>query len=134
MDAVGAFAEDAAGPTSGWRRGASGLDRFDPRTGKFDHVVANPEDPNSLSSDLVLALSIDAQGQVWAATLGGGLNRYDPAIPQVKRYMHDELNPQSLIGDNVVSHFTRRRRRPVAGHVRAAWIISISRARRSRTI
>ena len=44
----------------------------------FTNYRYNPADSNSLSSDLVQSVCIDADGIIWIGTFGGGLNRFDP--------------------------------------------------------
>lgn len=54
-----------------------GLNRYDPRTGKFKAYRHDPKNPHSLSRDTVLSLLVDAKGTIWVGT-EDGLNRYDP--------------------------------------------------------
>lgn len=56
---------------------SGGLNRFDPRTGKFKAFRHNPDDPYSLSNDTVLSLLVDAKGTLWVGT-DSGLCRFDP--------------------------------------------------------
>jgi len=63
-----------------------------------------PSDPNSLASDTLGSISIDATGKIWIGTLGSGLERFDPATGNFEHYRHNPKNPGSLISDwvNVV--------------------------------
>ncbi len=45
--------------------GATGLDRFNPETGKFDHFKYDPDDPNSISSNTVSQVIQDKAGTIW---------------------------------------------------------------------
>jgi ligand-binding sensor domain-containing protein len=54
-----------------------------------------------LSYDAVETIAEDASGQLWVGTLGGGMNKFDPASGQFTRYQHDEGNPNSLGDDQV---------------------------------
>lgn len=78
----------------------SGLDRFDPATGRFTHIRHRPGDPASLSSDAVTALLRSADGTLWVATTNG-LNRMHPLPPESSagheytfdRFLHDASRP-----------------------------------------
>jgi signal transduction histidine kinase/ligand-binding sensor domain-containing protein/DNA-binding response OmpR family regulator len=45
----------------------------------------------------------DRNGNLWIATFGGGLNKFDPKTEIFTRYQHDPKNPNSLVGDNIQS-------------------------------
>lgn len=53
---------------------AEGLNYFNKKTKTFSHLKHIPEDPHSLSSDLVTAIYKDTKDQLWVGTVGGGLN------------------------------------------------------------
>ena len=55
----------------------SGLNCFDPQTGKFTHYLYDPSDPNSLSDNRVRSLFEDSVGRLWFGTAQGGLNQFD---------------------------------------------------------
>src|SRR5262249_53976273 len=69
-DSVFAIVEDPAGRL--WVGTQSGLDRFDPETGRFQKV-------EGLSHPYVVGVLADRSGSIWVATVGGGLDRLDPA-------------------------------------------------------
>ena len=48
-----------------------------PDGGGFDRYLHDPADPASLAYDDVMDLRTDAAGNLWIATIGGGLDRYD---------------------------------------------------------
>ncbi len=62
-----------------------GLNRFDPRSGRFKAYRHNPADPTSLTDDTVLALYIDRKGALWAGT-ENGLCRFDPATDRFQAF------------------------------------------------
>jgi signal transduction histidine kinase/ligand-binding sensor domain-containing protein len=80
---------------------ASGLNRYDPRTGQFTLYRNDPNDPASLSSDAVRAIYEDQEGRLWIGTLNGGLNRLDRATGRFTRYCHDPDDSGSLSHDRV---------------------------------
>jgi signal transduction histidine kinase/streptogramin lyase len=75
-----------------------GLNRYDPRTGRFAAFRHNPADPHSLSHDIVYSLMVDHQGTLWAGT-DDGLNRCeDPATGRFRSYKGDPAgaSPQDV--------------------------------------
>jgi hypothetical protein len=52
-----------------------------------------PNDPNSIGSNLVKVVYRDWQGKIWCGTHGGGLNLFDPVTKQFTRILYEENNP-----------------------------------------
>ncbi|HEX5056839.1 MAG TPA: EAL domain-containing protein [Gammaproteobacteria bacterium] len=71
-----------------------GLNRYDPRSGRFTKYMHDPDNPRSLSNNSVLSLEEDHLGRLWIGTWAGGLNRFDPATGEFIRYQHDPSAPQ----------------------------------------
>ena len=88
---VRAIAKDRRGDLWFGTRG-NGLVRFDPRSGRYRTYAHVPSDPRSLSYDNIGALWIDRGGTLWVAT-DFGLNRFDPATEEFRRYSPE---PKSL--------------------------------------
>ena len=57
-----------------WIGSSAGLNLFDIASGTAEKIVPDPNDPHSLSTAWVSALSVDSRGRLWAGTLGGGIN------------------------------------------------------------
>jgi signal transduction histidine kinase/ligand-binding sensor domain-containing protein len=79
--------------------GLSRLDRTSapgPGPGQFTHYQYDPEDPYTLSSNVVLSIFEDREGILWIGTDGGGLNKLDRDTGQFVRFQHDPQDPQSL--------------------------------------
>lgn len=55
-----------------------GVGIFDPVTERFDYLLHNPEDANSLLHNSVRSIMHDDQGRVWLGTYGSGISRLDP--------------------------------------------------------
>jgi ligand-binding sensor domain-containing protein len=55
----------------------AGLSRFDRRTGRFKTYLHEPDNPSSLSNNIVSRMLIDDAGVMWVGTYNG-LNRFDP--------------------------------------------------------
>jgi ligand-binding sensor domain-containing protein/signal transduction histidine kinase len=76
-----------------WAGTDNGLDRFDPATQRF-RTFRLPE--TGMSS--YRAISEDASGGLWLATLVAGLQHFDPATGEIRVYRHSS-DPASLIND-----------------------------------
>ncbi len=50
----------------------------DPADYTFKSYRQEPDHPESISSDIVMDIEEDHEGNLWVATYGGGLNRFDP--------------------------------------------------------
>jgi signal transduction histidine kinase/CheY-like chemotaxis protein/streptogramin lyase len=73
----------------------SGLDRLNPATGKFTHFQNDPNNPNTLSHNLVWSIIGASGGAVWVGT-AAGLDLYDPASNTFTHYLNDPQNPNSI--------------------------------------
>src|ERR1700744_526914 len=70
-----------------WFGTRDGLDRYD---GYEFTVYKNiPNDPKSLSNNFITGINLDRNGDLWIATWGGGVNRYDPIKD---RFIHYSTN------------------------------------------
>ena len=74
---------------------------FDRATEPFTTYRHDSANPQSLSSDWVWAIDENQQGSIWLGTLGGGLNRLEPATGHITRYQQDLQNPASLSDDSI---------------------------------
>jgi signal transduction histidine kinase/ligand-binding sensor domain-containing protein len=66
----------------------AGISRFDRRTGRFRTFLHEPENPSSLSNDIVSRMLIDHAGTMWVGTYNG-LNRFDPRNESFVVYKQD---------------------------------------------
>lgn len=80
---------------------ASGLDRLDPKTGKFRHYVAK-SDQEHLNSNSINMLIEDRQGDIWVGTSDGGLNVINRNSAHIDKYLYDAKNPNGLC-DNTIT-------------------------------
>ena len=89
-----------------WFASADGLNRFD----GSDHKVYrhNPEDPSSISSNIVRAMIVDRNGDPWLGTYGGGLNHYDQEMDVFNRYQNSPDDPNSLSSNLIRSVYEDR--------------------------
>jgi ligand-binding sensor domain-containing protein/signal transduction histidine kinase len=82
-----------------------GLLKFEHDRGRVVWYESNPEDPNSLSGDLVVGLFRDSEGSFWTFTKGGDVSRFDPRPPVFRSYRHEPGNKNSLIDSAVISAY-----------------------------
>ncbi|SKB78483.1 Signal transduction histidine kinase [Dyadobacter psychrophilus] len=70
-----------------WIATAQGLNKLDPRTGKFIYYQSGRVySPGLLTDNWVRALYEDENGILWVGTSHGGLNRFDPATGKFSYY------------------------------------------------
>ncbi|MGD9824212.1 two-component regulator propeller domain-containing protein [Desulfobacter sp.] len=78
-----------------------GMFRLNKQSGKFTRFSHDPEDENSLASNVVTRLFQEADGTLWVPTLGGGLDRFDTASEIFVHHRKDKSNPWAISGDMV---------------------------------
>ncbi len=66
----------------------SGVAVYDHTTGRYRVFAHDPDDPSSLSDNLVRSIVHDSHGDTWVGT-NDGLNRYDRKTGRFIRYHHD---------------------------------------------
>ncbi len=59
---------------------------FEVPQNRFRSFLPDPNNPNSLSHEIVLSVYPDSKGFIWIGTYSGGLNRYDPKRNEWRRY------------------------------------------------
>lgn len=64
---------------------------------------ARPGDASSLSHGQVFLTYIDNDQSLWAGTIRGGLNRYDPLTDTFTQFLHDPNDPTSIPSDDIKS-------------------------------
>ncbi|MCP4204420.1 MAG: SpoIIE family protein phosphatase [bacterium] len=108
-----AIMELAADPSGGLWIGTTGggLDRMPLSVNgspAFTHFRHDPDDPGSLSNDVVFALTLDQEGNVWVGT-EGGLNRLNreagPGDARFTRYRQDPDGRGGLASDYISELF-----------------------------
>ncbi len=67
----------------------------------FTRYLHNPDDPTSLSHNVVRNIYRDRSGILWVATWGGGLNKFYKR--KFKTFRHEPNNANSLIRNNVTA-------------------------------
>jgi GAF domain-containing protein/ligand-binding sensor domain-containing protein len=98
---VGSVLEDRDGVL--WFGTHSGLnrlgaeDRSDPDAVQFTHYQHDPNDPQSLSHNIVFVIHEDRASTLWVGTWGGGLNRFDRASGTFTHYRVKDGLPNDVV-------------------------------------
>ncbi|MDF2191836.1 sensor histidine kinase [Paraflavitalea sp. CAU 1676] len=75
----------------------SGVLYYNPATGDRGRLLHDPASKNSLPSDLVNNVFEDSRRQLWFATEGGGLCKYDHAKRTIKQYTTRDGLPSDFV-------------------------------------
>lgn len=111
-DAISVIFEDSHGQlwigTGAFGVEGSGLNLFDPATGKAIHFQHDDSNPHSLSSNNISAIYEAPDGTFWIATggfslQGGGLNQFDPHTGTARNYLYNPQNPSSLSSNELMT-------------------------------
>ncbi len=82
-----------------WFGTREGLNKYDGY--KFTVYKNDPKNINSISGNFISAITESHDGNIWIATRGGGLCKYDVAKDLFVPYKHDEKNPNCISSNNV---------------------------------
>ncbi|HET6443627.1 MAG TPA: two-component regulator propeller domain-containing protein, partial [candidate division Zixibacteria bacterium] len=93
-DNIQTFYEDKAGHF--WLGTLAGLGRFDRDSGEIEYYKHDPDDPNSLSNEYVLAVYEDSSGTLWVGTQNG-LNRFVAEDGTFVRYDQEDGLPDNAV-------------------------------------
>ena len=84
-----------------WFATLEGLNRYDGY--EFQVYRQERDNPNSPGGTVFWKILEDRDGMIWAASVGGGLSRFDPTTDQWRRYQHDPSDLNSLGSNSVYS-------------------------------
>lgn len=84
-----------------------GVARWDRRNDRFQQFRHAPADPDSLASDVVRTLHVDAKDQVWVGT-DRGLDVIDPQTGRARHFRHRADDARSLAADGVYAIYSDR--------------------------
>ncbi len=84
-----------------WFGTRDGLNKYDGY--KFTVYKNDPKDKYSLSNNDVPAVIESADGDLWIATWGGGINRFNRTKNIFISYKHDDKNANSIAGNYITS-------------------------------
>lgn len=80
-----------------WFGTFDGLNKYDGY--KFVNYVPNPNDPESISSNIVFVITGDKKGNLWIGTTGGGLNKFDKVTERFTKFNHDPNDNSTIDSD-----------------------------------
>jgi signal transduction histidine kinase len=80
-----------------WVGTFGGIDLWDGTANRFAHYQHDPQDPASLSSNMVTCIYESPDGTVWIGTLGGGLERFDRSTRAFTHYTEKDGLPNDTV-------------------------------------
>ncbi|MCS6806616.1 MAG: two-component regulator propeller domain-containing protein [Acidobacteriota bacterium] len=83
-----------------WLGAEDGLLRFDPPTAGFKRYRNNPNNPSSLSHNVVRAIAedpLEPDKILWVGTAGGGLNRFDKETETFTHFTEKDGLPNNVV-------------------------------------
>ena len=89
-----------------WFATQEGLNKYNGQT--LEHFRYSLTNPISISSDLISGIAEDRDGNLWVATTGGGLNKYDPIKNGFKTIFADPDELNSIFTDDIHSIFASK--------------------------
>jgi signal transduction histidine kinase/ligand-binding sensor domain-containing protein/CheY-like chemotaxis protein/HPt (histidine-containing phosphotransfer) domain-containing protein len=97
QDTVEGILQDSRGYL--WLATESGLDRYD---GNSIRVYRRERgNPQALASDYIWTIAEDAHADLWLATIGGGVERWERSSDRFQQFRHNPADPASLASDEV---------------------------------
>ncbi|MCP4217502.1 MAG: PAS domain-containing protein [bacterium] len=79
-----------------------GVAVFNRQAERFLHHSSHPDNPYSLSNNLVSCICEDASHVLWLGTEGGGINKFAPLRFKFRHYRYDSLKPGKSVSSNMV--------------------------------
>jgi len=87
-----------------WIGTENGLNRYDGH--QFKVFYNDPADSTTLSSNYVKDILEDGHGDLWIATHGGGLNRFDRKKNSFSHFLYDPANPNT-VSSNMINKIVK---------------------------
>lgn len=82
-----------------WFGTENGLDRYDGY--RFEHFKRERANPKALHNDFIFDIAEDASGDLWIATNGGGLARFDRATEQFESFLASETDENAIPSNHI---------------------------------
>lgn len=92
-----------------WFGTYDGLNRYDGYSFKVYKIER--DNPNSIQGQTFRSIVEDKNGNLWIASIGGGLNRYNRLTDDFTNFHVEKNNPNSIISDRVRTLFIDRKGR-----------------------
>lgn len=80
-----------------------GLYVYDYKADAYTQLYHQPNNENSLLSNIITALDIDREGKIWVGYKADGVSCYDPVSQKFTHYRHDVSNPNSILDNRIFS-------------------------------
>ncbi|MBU3953685.1 MAG: histidine kinase [Proteobacteria bacterium] len=80
---------------------AAGLEMFDPETEKFTVFKHSPDDPSSISGNIIMGCYQDRSGILWVVENTGAIDKHDPNMKPFNLHQHRSDDPYSLTSNIV---------------------------------
>lgn len=97
-NSVRALLEDSKGNL--WIGTRSGLARYDRAANKFVRYDGTKDSTSGPTSNIIMDIEEDKQGNIWFATVDQGISIYDPSTGKFRMMRHSDTNPNSLPGND----------------------------------
>lgn len=81
-----------------------GINIYHPETESYSYLMADPDNPNSISKNCIKAFQKDTHGNLWIGTFLGGIDVLNFQTGKIKHYKNNPSEPGSL-SDNKVWDF-----------------------------
>jgi ligand-binding sensor domain-containing protein/signal transduction histidine kinase/DNA-binding response OmpR family regulator len=88
-----------------WIGSETGLYMFNLKTGKGSRIQKEPDNPYSITDNVVVSVYKDAEGGTWLGTFYGGVNYYSDQYNKFQKYFHQSGQSNRFKG-NVVHEIT----------------------------
>jgi len=80
---------------------SGGLNIYNPVSKQFKYLRHDPDNENSIASDIVMAVYEDHSGYIWLGLYDSGLDRWDRKTNTITHFRPEENNPSSLAGNKI---------------------------------
>lgn len=88
-----------------WIGDYDGLKYYDNKENEFKYIEFFNDAKSGLSNNFIKSFYFDSVGDFWAGTLGGGLTHLSKSSGEIKRYVHDEGDTNSISDSRVIPIF-----------------------------
>jgi ligand-binding sensor domain-containing protein len=80
-----------------------GLDIYDKKNDQFISFNPDPNNKNSINSNLIWTIFQDSKNNIWVGTQGGGLNLFDINKKEFQHFVNDPNDPRTLSHNTVLT-------------------------------
>lgn len=107
-----------------WFGTFDGLNKYDGYA--FTNYLPEPNNHETLSSNIIFAITGDKNGNLWIGTTGGGLNKFDKKTEKFKRFRHDKNKSTSLDSDFIRCVLVDNKNRLLVGTEKGLNLLDIN--------